>query len=456
MAKIIDPDLLTQGTEVTINTTTKIISLSATGNMTTEGVSMQALYSFLKEEWKNDSSLIPFPFPMVCIDAEAGKYELGTDGISYNGWAIDTATGATSGYKLVRDAGWMSYNSTGGAAKAYAGIVTLGSVGISDQLYYEQEQYAPATALTNFTYTGPVNEPIEIDPALVDVDYLEVFARIQGKTYSSAKLADAGEVATGPKKISLPVSNASDAKITHTDAAIAADSPYTSITITYYTANQSRTIGGIAYNFNVIIDGANATAEQIYEKIQYQLRQTSDIDAGAGTKVGKSADLLLRFVGDTLYTTDGVYIDNFNANDTNRLVFTDVTGTPRTYPYVAAGTIVFNNNLQTDTSAKYWMFFKSLPGAGNDFGESGAIIVKDASDVDITGTVGGSASISWSFAYDSNTQGGRSSGTDAQVVIVALGLEKAQYVSTEHLIEKKVGQNISLVSALERNYKNPV
>jgi hypothetical protein len=455
MAKIIDPDLLTQGTEVTINTTTKIISLSATGNMTTEGVSMQSLYSFLKEEWKNDVTLIPFPFPMVCIDAEAGKYELGTDGISFNGWAIDTATSATSGYKLVRDAGWMSYNTTGGSAKAYSGIVTLGSVGVGDQLYYEQEQYAPATALTNFTYTGPVNEPIEIDPALVDTTYLEVFARIGGKVFSSAKLSDAGEVATGPKKISLPVSNSDDAKITHTDAAIAADSPYTSITVTYYTANQARTIGGVAYDFDVIIDGANATAEQIYEKIQYQLRQTSDIDAGAGSVVGKSADALLRFVGDTLYTTDGVYIDNFNSNDTNRLVFTDVTGTERTYPFVAAGTIVFNNNLQTDASAKYWMFFKTLPGAGNDFGESGAVLVKDSSNNDITGTVGGSASISFSFAYDTNTQGGRTSNTDALITLVAIGLDKAQYVSTEHLITKTVGQNISLVSSLERNYRNP-
>lgn len=95
-------------------------------------------------------------------------------------------------------------------------------------------------------------------------------------------------------------------------------------------------------NFRVIIAGNNATAEQIYTKIQYLLRQNSDIDSGVGSVIGKTAAALLNFVGDTLITTTGVYIDNYNTNDINRLVFTDQTGVQRTEPFTATGNLNFN------------------------------------------------------------------------------------------------------------------
>ena len=43
-----------------------------------------------------------------------------------------------------------------------------------------------------------------------------------------------------------------------------------------------------------------ATAEQIYEKIQYLLRQAADIDATDQAVTGKTADALLAFVGNDL------------------------------------------------------------------------------------------------------------------------------------------------------------
>lgn len=41
--------------------------------------------------------------------------------------------------------------------------------------------------------------------------------------------------------------------------------------------------GGSSYNFRKIINGNSATLEQIYTKIQYLLRQNSDIDSGAAS-----------------------------------------------------------------------------------------------------------------------------------------------------------------------------
>lgn len=57
MAKIVDPDQLNQGTEVTFDTSTKTIDLAVAGNLDdsapgrSSGVTHQALYSFAKEEW---------------------------------------------------------------------------------------------------------------------------------------------------------------------------------------------------------------------------------------------------------------------------------------------------------------------------------------------------------------------------------------------------------------------
>ena len=78
MALITDPDDLNQGTEITIDTSAKTIALAVAGNLSNDGVSGQALYSFLKEEWKNDASLIPSPFPVVSLTPEQFEFVEGS------------------------------------------------------------------------------------------------------------------------------------------------------------------------------------------------------------------------------------------------------------------------------------------------------------------------------------------------------------------------------------------
>ena len=73
MALITDPSDLSS-TEVTITTGTRLITLNEAGNLSSDGVDMQALYSYLKEQWKSDAALIPHPFPMVAIDADAAEH----------------------------------------------------------------------------------------------------------------------------------------------------------------------------------------------------------------------------------------------------------------------------------------------------------------------------------------------------------------------------------------------
>ena len=99
------------------------------------------------------------------------------------------------------------------------------------------------------------------------------------------------------------------------------------------------------------------------------------------------------------------------------------------------------------------MFFNSTPD-GN-YGTTNAIIVNDKDGSPITGTYSGSP-ISWTFAYDSNTQGSRTGAQAAAVTVVGIGLNGGQFISVGHTITRTAGQNILVAPAQERNYNNPV
>jgi len=435
MALITDPDLLNQSTEVNIDTSALTITLSVAGNLSNDGVTGQALYSFLKEEWKNDASLIPYPFPMVSITPEQFEF--------IKGWVPSNDVTRN----LLRSCGWREITAADVIEREYMGIVSLGSIDASDTAYYA---FSSDIAKTDFDFAGAVNQGIQTfgDSGNGSFDKrsdaLTVFIRAQGKTYGSSTTASIGLTALNYIANRFPLAEAVDVKITASDNDIDTLTPYTGMGITYGAV--TRNIGGSTFNFDIVINANNATAEEVYEFVQRELRKSSDIDYGGGLQVGFLADDLLIFEGDTLKTTTGVFIDNFDANDTNRLVFTDTGGTERTFPFVATGSLNFNANLVNDASAIYRMFFTS------GFGTGSAIIVDDESGTDISGLISGTSSISFSFDYDGNVQGGRTAGTDANVTVVAIGLNTAQYVSATATISRATNQNISLVAPLERNY----
>jgi hypothetical protein len=551
MALITDPDLLADSNaddgseEVYINTATKKIKLVVVGNLSTDGVTLKALYSFLKEEWKNDpnsKNLAAFPFPMVPITDEA--FEL------VDGWDFfnDTAR------YLIRTGGWTVRNTSGNTVAQWAGIVGLGSIESNDQLYYYQGAGSP----TNFQLQGQVNQAIQIlrdddgDGNFAegsDFDYrtsLSLFGREQAQLFGKSTLSDIGVTTMAAQVYRFPISTAADLKVVADDTDIKASgsgypadvAPYSGMTITYYTTPQSQSgfVGG-SYNFGITVDANGQTLQKAYEFVQYALRQSVDIDDGAGGVIGKTADALMHYVGDTLYTDaatntegggTGVFIDNFDLADQNSVYFTDNTGAQRQYPYSANLTLSFNSNLVSDGAAKYWVYFTTLPvvartvtdaaitasdatltsatasfvstdkdalilieGAGaagadlearivsvtnsttveitpsasttvtgsdlaiygGDWGEAGALLAQTDAEVDITGTIVGTP-VTVAFDYDGNTQGGRTAATDADITVVAIGLNTGQYVRATGTILRSKTNAIALVAPLERNYAN--
>lgn len=418
MALITDPDDLVVGTNITLDTTAKTFDLIVGGALVAkDGVDGNALWSKLVDLWAT-ATYQPFPFPMNKIDNRSGQYVFGRDpGGTYNGWkpANDTTR------QRIRNSGWSEFSGAGVLNRQYVGMVALASGFPSGAQFYYQR--ASGGAALNFTFTDAPNEAIQVfgDASNGNFDnrtFFKIFCREYNYTYDDAVLADVAETATGAYKIALPVSvSAEVSKIVANDAAMTG-APYNGITVEYFGADQSKTIGGGSYPFRRLIQANGGTLEQVYTKMQFLLRQGADIDSGAGAVTGKTADQLCYFVGDTLYTTLSVFIEGVSAADLNRVVFLDQNAVQRTYPFAAAGTLNFNSNLTSGGTGYYKLYFTTLPGASNDYGESGAVVVDDSTPADIAGTISG-ATLSFTFDYDGNVQGGRTPGTDAAVTLVA-------------------------------------
>lgn len=200
----------------------------------------------------------------------------------------------------------------------------------------------------------------------------------------------------------------------------------------------------------------SASLAQIYTKVQYLLRQNSDIDATGGTVTGKTADLLLNFVGDSLkcglYAPtnpngggSGVMVEGIAAADINSIVFYDNTAASREYPYASAGTFSFNAPLTSGGTGYYKLYYTTTP-LGDDFGEATAVVVNDKDGNPIQGAISG-ASIAFTFDYTNNTQGGYTGGTNRNVTLVWGNPNSAKPgISTGTITQSK---SISIASVAE-------
>jgi len=473
MALITDPTDLADSAaddasqEVYINTSTKTIKLNIVGLLSTDGVTLKALYSFLKEQWKDDphsKNLPAFPFPMTPITDESFEF--------IDGWDLSNDA---SRY-LIRTAGWTVRNVAGNVTQKWAGIVGLGSIESNDQLYFYQ---GSGSTITDFQLTGQVNQAVRIyldtnGDGTPDNDYttsFSMFVREQGQLFGDSSLSDIGVTTMDSIAYRFPISTGTDLKIDTVDTDIeldgvgfpATEGTYAAMSITYSATPVAQTglVGG-SFNFGIIIDGNGQSLQEVYNFVQYALRQDADINDDTPSVVtGKIADPLLYYVGDTLYTSPaanpdgggtGVFITNFDTNDRNSVVFVDNLGNEKVYPYVATLTLSFNGNLVTDGAAEYWVYYTTTTN-GDDWGETSAILVNDATPAPMVGAISGS-SVTKTYDFDGNTQGGRVPPAVPDITAIAIGLNTGQYVRATGTIARSKSNAVALVAPLERNYAN--
>ena len=456
MAKISSKSGLVVDTNLIINEPAKTIQFLATGGLVfKDGVTWQALYSKLVDLWATPTYQ-DSEFPAYAIDALSGQFQIGTDGATFSGWTFaDQST-----RDALRDGGWSEYNDAGVEVAQYCGFVGLGSItpATTVQPYYHIDA---ADAPTNFPFTDQFNVGVKVKDniSLNKKVYAKAFVREYGKKFKSSILADTGSVGTGAFKQNFLVSNEDDLKITNllgsnqvtADAAMSG-APYNGITVAYNTAAVQRTIAGVARDFKIIIEGNGGTLEQIYAKVQYLLRQATDINAGgtAGAKVGKIQDELLKFVGDTLVTSQSVFIDDVLPADSNRVEFYDDTNTLRKNNYTSSGTLEFNGVL-VGAGSSYRLMFTSPTGAGNDYGEAGAVTVNNAAGSPITGTIS-SGSIAFDFDWNGNTQASYAVETERPVTLIAIRPGYGKFAAGTGTITQSKTIKISATAEADRVY----
>jgi hypothetical protein len=424
VALITDPDDITRNVDVQIDPDLRTVTIvnNSTG-ISANGVTGQCLYSYLKEEWKANNTLIKTDFPMVAITPE--KFEFVDD------WepADDTTR------KLIRTAGWRELFANTLPKREYLGVITLGNIDNTgkevtsgDRAYYAFGQVGQVpTSNTTFTFYGPVNEAIQTYDR-TGLDYrantVTTFIRTEGKTYDQTNTPDIGVVAGATIDYGVyrfPLSEGTDLNVTLTDAQIegAYATRLNAANITYLSSNvtssslYSPDLTGGPHEFTVLIDATsgadvgdntgNLSKNEIYSWVQYQLRKTVNIDGneGANTKPGYTQDLLLQFVGTDLKTLNvnneddvglgdgesGVAITNFNNNDINSLQFRDNAQLERSFPFNSSLVVAFNNNLLTDSDAVFTSFY--------EYTTSNTI-----SSFDISGASGQSATFTSTGAVD--------------------------------------------------------
>ena len=256
MAKITNKSSLNIGTELTVNVSTRTITLNVAGNLVAkDGCTWQALYSKMIALWQTES-YNEHPFPFYTIDALSGQFNIGFDGSRYNDWTFETNT------KLyLRDGGWNEYTPTtpgadgtsanGTISKTFVGIVSLGSVSSGAQLYYQKVSGGSAA---NFTYTDAANIGVDVT---ADTTYFKGYCREYFKKYSESVLADTGKTATGAYLVNLLLSNSDDLDIVNNDTDVIDTpiSPYDSMRINYFSTAYTKAVeSATGRNFGIVVD----------------------------------------------------------------------------------------------------------------------------------------------------------------------------------------------------------
>ena len=207
--------------EILIDTTTLtiVVEIDAANVMLEAGLTLKCLYSFLKDQWKANTDLIKFPFPMIPITDEQFEFT--------NGWNLDgVTTSGTSGattQELIRTGGWAVNAGPGtNDTERWRSVITLGALETTDQVYYRQIVDATTDNTTNFLLTGQVNQAVQyyLDTnadGAADNNYateLTLFVRSWAKTYASANLVDIGaESGTTYQTYRFPLASVADVKV---------------------------------------------------------------------------------------------------------------------------------------------------------------------------------------------------------------------------------------------------
>lgn len=401
-------------------------SLNDNSPGSTSGVTKQCLYSFLKEEWKTNATLNKFKFPLKAIYEAKFIWQYGwspqgaqtRDLIRDAGWQeIDGAEYACiislgSMYDNTQQAWYQqesgfdktttTFDKTGpldepieiydGASADYRDFLKA-FLRVWERTYADYNLLTEQgySALTYIAYRLPLANENDIKNTGTTEAYIDgandPYQDMELQYYRGALFATAAQTTYAVDDV-VQDGVGRWARCTGAGTITGGEggawASFTG-TATWEAYPGERQIGTNYYAFNRAVQyngvGSDPDADEIYKFCQQRLRKSSNINDDPdtdtyGTVNGDVAVRLAYYVGDTLHSWPGVNFDDFDSNITNDIALHDitvdgggldsedvpVTSTERTYPFVAAGTITFSDNLVAETNADtlYRMYFRNV------------------------------------------------------------------------------------------------
>lgn len=223
----------------------------------------------------------------------------------------------------------------------WTNIQTIGTLVSGTTLYIEQDG---AVAYTSPT-TGHINILLKTKDAGTEIDgqNFKVYARKFQQEYASFSATG------GPIVSPVALSTKADASLDIDQSTIEA---YTGLSITWGTFSKDAGDGAGSQPYSIVVDCGGKTLKEAYNWVQFQLLSSSDIDAGAGTHIGKLTSALIAYTG-TGITAQGVWFEDFAAADANSIKYTDSNGVLHTPPQSIAVSVSSKEEMSGGRVAVY-------------------------------------------------------------------------------------------------------
>jgi hypothetical protein len=426
-------ELITATDAPTINMTSRGGSASeANPLLEIDGVKLEALYAFEREQRRSDEVLRQYDYFFKGTFKFGGAYEL------VNGRKFDDLNGSAAGTvsddrKTIRGSGWIERDAAGAIGRIYYGVVSLGNIESASQPYY---QLADGAAPVDFAKLGPINESIQVlgnisvDSNTTTFDtrtFLSNRIRTYGFNPDEKVLGDSGVTqmdgySSGFALGETPHLTTVPATYPLADVYTTPIAPWSGMTLEKLAVAQTET-GFTTADGNFIWVLNNTAPGNLDECLAFidALQQTDDdIDTGAetitnGKRVGVwytyDADGTIRF--NAPFASEGFFVEQLVGTDKNRVAFVDDADASKLYPAFSNVLVTVGADAVSDVNAWFHAFFLAGIGAqaGNDFNTANAITVQDASATAVKGDVDGTGksvgnNISFEFDWAADTVGG--------------------------------------------------
>jgi len=399
-----------------------------------DGITLRALYNFENSQRRTNETL--------------RKYERGTAGTYRFAGAFNFVNGvklAGTDRSKVRGSGWIEYANIGDGAtnidRIYHGVKSLVDIQAGTTPYYcfaadTLEATLQAATWYDFARAGDIDEAVQVygnttyDAGTTNFDYTTsiLVVRVRSWAYNAGETTS---VATGISEFSgfsagYGVGETANANNTYTLANVyggAQIAPWTGMALASTATQQDGFTQGDDKNFSwILTNTGGGTVSECAAFLDALALQDVDID-GDGTYNGRKGRVwYTRNSSGQVVTSKGLFIGGLSGAEKQNIVMTDDSNAALTYPYFPEVVITVGAPAVADPNAWYHVFYADGAG-GADFDTASAVTVQDALGADVKGLCSAAVNnkISFSYAYDTNTQAGLSAGAAKDMVALVEG-----------------------------------